>query len=228
MASCGAIAQSLGLNGPHVAFNGALVKALDRADAILRHPLPAPAVNRLIDLGRREEVCLELYTEATHFVERNWRESQLHAISIRVSYNIANFVDFRGRADIIKAQIITADDRSREATKRIADAFAGELRFSIAIPMAPCEGMECVNVVDRDISKGAAVRALLAYHGLLKTEVAGAGDALNDLPMLEEVGYRIAMGNAEPAIKAIADVVVGDVDADGLAEGIDLLLGRFT
>lgn len=226
MASCGPIARSLGLTGPHVAFNGALVKDPGRADVVFRRPLPVATLDRLIDLGRRAEVCLELYTEATHFVERDWRESRLHGISIRVTYEIADFDAFRGRDDIIKAQIITADDRAREATRRIAEAFAGELRFSVAIPMAPCEGMECVNVVDRAVSKGAAVRALLDYYGFPKSEVAGAGDALNDLPMLDEVGFRIAMGNAEPEVKAVSDIVVADVDSDGLADGIDALLRR--
>ncbi len=226
MASCGAIAKSLGLSGPHVAFNGALVKDPSQNSAVFRRPLPSGALDRLIDLGRQEEVCLELYTEDTHFVEHDWRESRLHALSIRLSYEIESFDSFFGRTDVVKGQIITADDRARAATRRIADAFAGVLRLSVAIPMAPCEGMECVNVVDDAVSKGSAVRALLDHYGLTRQQVAGAGDALNDLPMLGEVGFRIAMGNAEPDVKAVADVVVADVESDGLAEGIELVLER--
>jgi HAD superfamily hydrolase (TIGR01484 family) len=226
MASVGSIARSLELAGPHVAFNGALVKDPGEPRAVFRQPLPAGALDRLIDLGRRERLCLELYTEATHFVERDWRESRLHAISIRVGYEIADFDQFFGRADVIKAQIITADDRARAATRDLAEAFSGELRFSVAIPMAPCEGMECVNVVDVAVSKGAAVRALIDFYGLSKTEVAGVGDAPNDLPMLAEVGVRVAMGNADPAVKSVADFICGDVDADGLAAAIDKIKTR--
>ncbi len=226
MASCGPIARSLGLTGPHVTFNGALVQDPDRREAVLRRPLPASAVDRLIDATRREALCLELYTETTHYVERDWRESRLHALSIRVSYELADFDAFRGRSDLIKAQIITSDDRSRRATRRLADGFAGELRLSVAIPMAPCEGMECVNVVERSVSKGTAVRALIDFYGLQQREVAGVGDAPNDLPMLAEVGWKVAMGNAEPALKAQADYICGDVDADGLVDGIAFVLDR--
>jgi Cof subfamily protein (haloacid dehalogenase superfamily) len=224
IASCGAIAKGLGLAGPHVAFNGALLKDPAERAAVFRKPLPVALLDRLIQLGRSEDVCLELYTEETHYVERDWRESRLHAQSIRVGYEIEPFDTFFGRADVIKGQIITADDRARAATQRIAAAFDGQLRLSIAIPMAPCDGMECVNVVDHTVSKGSAVRALLDYYGLKREQVAGAGDALNDLPMLGEVGYRIAMGNAEPEVKAVADLVVADVESDGLAEGIERLL----
>ncbi len=223
MASAGAIARDLGLTGPHVAFNGALVRDLDRSVAVFRRPLPAAALDRLIVLGRAANLCVEIYTETHHYVERDWTEAKRHAESIRVPYILANFDAFYGRDDIIKIQIVTADDQSRLAAERIAEEFRGFLRFSVAIPVGVAAGLECVNVVEHRVSKGSAVRALIEYYGVLKAQVAGAGDALNDLPMLEEVGLRIAMGNAEPAVKAVADLVVGDVEADGLAEAIAIL-----
>lgn len=220
MASCWPIARGLGLHGPHVVFNGALVKDPERPEVILQKPLPAAALDRLIERGRREDVCLELYTEQTHVVERDWRESRLHASSIRVTYQISSFDAFVGRSDIIKGQIITSDERSRAVARRLADEFAGELSFSIAIPMIPGERLECVNIVEPSVSKGTAVQALIEYVGLSRDQVAAAGDARNDLPMLERVGLRIAMGNADPAVKAIADLVCPSVEEDGLAVAI--------
>jgi len=69
------------------------------------------------------------------------------------------------------------------------------------------------------------VRALVDWYGLTTDQVAGAGDAANDLPMLEAVGFRIAMGNAEPAVKALADLVCADVDSDGLADALERIVG---
>jgi Cof subfamily protein (haloacid dehalogenase superfamily) len=224
MASAGAIARDLGLVGPHVAFNGALVRDLARPTAVFRRPLPTAALNRMIVLGREAELCVEIYTEAAHYVERDWSEARRHSESIRVPYALANFDTFFGRDDIIKIQIVTGDDRGRAAAVRIAEQFAGILRFSVAIPVGPAAGLECVNVVEQSVSKGSAVRALLEYYRLSQDQVAGVGDALNDLPMLGEVGLRIAMGNAEHEVKAIADIVVDDVESDGLAVAIDLLL----
>lgn len=226
MASCGRIARSLRLRGPHIVFNGALVKDPDQSRAVLEKPLPPDALDDLIDLARDDDLCLELYTEDTHFVERDWRESRLHALSIRVGYRIASFDGFFGRHDIIKGQIITSDERSRVATRKLAGELADRLSFSVAIPMAPCVDMECVNVVDRSVSKGAAVRTLISYYGLARDQVAGIGDARNDLAMFDEVGLRIAMGNADPQVKAAADVVCPGVDEDGLADVIeDLITG---
>lgn len=224
LASCGPIARSLELQGPHSVFNGALVKDPSRPEAVLARPLPPAALNRLIERARADDLCLELYTEETHFVERDRRESQLHAASIRVSYQIVSFDRFFDRSDVIKAQIITADNPSRAAVARLARELADQLSLSVAIPMAPCEGMECVNVVERSVSKGAAVRALIAYHGLTREQTAGVGDAPNDLPMFDEVGLRIAMGNAADEVKARADLLCADVEHDGLAEAIARIL----
>jgi Cof subfamily protein (haloacid dehalogenase superfamily) len=223
LASVVPLAASVGIEGPQIAFNGALVKDPRADQAVFRRPLAPGALDRLIVLGREAGVALELYTEATHYVERDWEESRRHAASIHVGYRIASFDTFFGRTDIIKAQIVTGDERAKAATRRIAEELEGALRFSVALPIGPAAGLECVNVVDATVSKGEAVEHLIVYYGLAREAVAGAGDALNDLPMLEQVGLKIAMGNAEPEVKAVADIVCGDVDDDGLIEAIAAL-----
>ena len=65
--------------------------------------------------------------------------------------------------------------------------------------------------------------ALSSAVGALSGPLHGGAPAYV-LPMLEEVGFRIAMGNAEPALKAAADFICGDVDADGLVSAIDYVL----
>jgi hydroxymethylpyrimidine pyrophosphatase-like HAD family hydrolase len=51
------------------------------------------------------------------------------------------------------------------------------------------------------------------------------GDAGNDLPALQIVGHPIAMGNGDPAVRAIAARTVGDVESGGLMQAIELAIG---
>lgn len=224
LASCWPIARSLGLRGAHVVFNGALVKDPDEPVAVLCRPLPPGPARQVVSYCRAHELCLELYTEETHYVERDWRESQLHAISIQVTYEFGDFDDVLKTAQVVKFQIITADDRARRLAAELGRSLKDTLGFSVAIPMAPADGMECVNVVDRGVSKGLAVRALLEHYGLQPSQVLAAGDAPNDLPVFAEVGYRIAMGGGDSSILAAADFVAPDVDEDGLAVAIERIL----
>lgn len=49
----------------------------------------------------------------------------------------------------------------------------------------------------------------------------GAGDSYNDFPLLMACGLKVAMGNAVPDLKAIADYVAPSVEEDGIADVIE-------
>jgi Cof subfamily protein (haloacid dehalogenase superfamily) len=70
------------------------------------------------------------------------------------------------------------------------------------------------------ISKGAALAMLAADLGVAREEVVAIGDQENDLSMIEWAGLGLAMGNAIPAVKAIAQAVLPAVDEAGAAAGI--------
>jgi hydroxymethylpyrimidine pyrophosphatase-like HAD family hydrolase len=56
-------------------------------------------------------------------------------------------------------------------------------------------------------------------------QVIAIGDEANDAEMIAEAGLGIAMGNATPEVKALADHVTEDHDHDGLAVALEPLLG---
>lgn len=46
----------------------------------------------------------------------------------------------------------------------------------------------------------------------------GIGDGANDIHLFNAVGLKVAMGNAVPSLKEKADIVIGHVTDDGLAQ----------
>ena len=76
------------------------------------------------------------------------------------------------------------------------------------------------------VNKAKAVAALSQFLGLDLSEVAAIGDGLNDLEMLSEAGFAIAMGNASDRLKAAADVVVRSNDEAGVAQAVEEILTR--
>lgn len=68
----------------------------------------------------------------------------------------------------------------------------------------------------KGIDKGVGVARALAYLGREgNARTFGFGDSGNDLGMLAAVGTAVAMGNAMPEVKAVADYVTDDVEHDG-------------
>lgn len=54
-----------------------------------------------------------------------------------------------------------------------------------------------------------------------KDETIGIGDSGNDFPLLMASGLKVAMGNAIPDLKAVADYVAPSVEQDGVAHVIE-------
>lgn len=73
-----------------------------------------------------------------------------------------------------------------------------------------------VDVIPSSSGKGTAIARVLAGFGLDASQALAFGDGLNDLDMLQAVGTGVAMGNAAPQLKAVADEVCGPVDQDGI------------
>lgn len=71
-------------------------------------------------------------------------------------------------------------------------------------------------------SKSVGVAAILEALGEEVISI-GIGDSENDLPLFEAVDLRVAMGNAMPDLKDHADLVVADVEHDGVADALTRL-----
>jgi hydroxymethylpyrimidine pyrophosphatase-like HAD family hydrolase len=60
--------------------------------------------------------------------------------------------------------------------------------------------------------------------GVQASAVAAIGDGENDIPMFEQAGFSIAMGNAGATVQAKADLVTASCNDDGFAKAMERLL----
>lgn len=74
------------------------------------------------------------------------------------------------------------------------------------------------------VTKWSGIQHVAAEWGILPTEMCAVGDDVNDIPMIEAAGIGIAMGNAQPEVKAAADFIAPSHDNDGLAAVVEFLL----
>jgi Cof subfamily protein (haloacid dehalogenase superfamily) len=74
-----------------------------------------------------------------------------------------------------------------------------------------------------DAGKHAALAAYAKLMNIERTSILGVGDSYNDFPLLEMCGIKVAVGNAAPELKAVADYVVQSVDKNGMIEVLNLV-----
>jgi Cof subfamily protein (haloacid dehalogenase superfamily) len=72
--------------------------------------------------------------------------------------------------------------------------------------------------------KGGGVRSLLAHLGIPRERSLAIGDFLNDLDLLANVGMGVAMANAHPGLRSVAQRVTVSNMEDGVAEVLEALL----
>ena len=83
-----------------------------------------------------------------------------------------------------------------------------------------------LEVIPRAINKGQGILDICRALQMQPEEVVAFGDAENDIPMLRAAGVGVAMGNADPAVKAAADMVTLSNNEDGIAAALEKLLAE--
>ncbi len=78
-------------------------------------------------------------------------------------------------------------------------------------------------MINRKFDKGKGVRIVAERFGVDIADTIGFGDSMNDLEMIETVGYSVCMDNGSPALKEKSDLVCPAVEADGLAWAFEKL-----
>lgn len=81
-------------------------------------------------------------------------------------------------------------------------------------------GLVDIQVTDVNANKFHALTELRRLLRVTIEQTLAIGDSGNDLPLFQNAGVKVAMGNAIPALKAAADYEVRSVGEDGWAEAM--------
>lgn len=106
------------------------------------------------------------------------------------------------QVSIIKASIFCDDGNVMDNAYVLQRELGGLFTF------AP-SGSSYIDVMQPGISKASGIAQVMEYHGVDASEVMAFGDAMNDYEIIRFVGTGCAMANGRPALRAVADRVIG-------------------
>lgn len=176
--------------------------------------LPDDAVAACVEVAAAHDWVLEAYSWDDYVVDSAARLAREHAALLQLPFVRRPLGDL---ADpVVRMQFVVHED---EADAAVAAAPPGTHGSAATSPSMP--GAVFVSITAEGVSKAQAVAAVADDLGVPLADVMMVGDGHNDLPAIREVGWGVAMGNAEPAVLAEARLTVADVDDDGAAEAID-------
>ena len=106
------------------------------------------------------------------------------------------------QVSIIKASIFCDDGNVMDNAYVLQRELGGLFTF------AP-SGSSYIDAMQPGISKASGIAQVMEYHGIDASEVMAFGDAMNDYEIIRFVGTGCAMVNGRPALRAVADRVIG-------------------
>ena len=81
-----------------------------------------------------------------------------------------------------------------------------------------------IEVMNKTATKGHAVRQMATRLGISADEIMSIGNEKNDIPMLEQTGFPVAMANAVPELKAHAKFITKSNLKSGVGYAIEKLI----
>jgi hypothetical protein len=213
-------AETLGLTGPIVSQQGALVRAMaapnsKRIGRLLYHRPLKPEVT--VDIVRWcQERGLTPHFNYLELMIAGADESRLeeYRLSVGDSLRIVPDIAARAHSPVTKVVAIGEGRHSLDVLAEARTRFAGRAEVTLSHP-------RLLEFLAAHVSKGMAVRWLARRTRVPLGQCLAIGDQYNDLEMISEVGYGVAMPSAPPAVQAAARFVAPPVGEEGAAQMIE-------
>ncbi len=200
-----------------LANNGSTIYDCDADRIILEKRVPMDMVTEVWNLARERGIHIQTYTEDS--IVTHDHDEEIDVYMSRIHLNV-HFV--KDPLEVItkepyKLLAIELNDKSR------LDSLAEEIiaRYGDKVT-AIFSNDRYLEVINATSGKGAGLSWLCNYLNIPIEDAYGAGDAMNDLSMIEAAGKGIAMCNGDKALFDSAQIISAKTnDEDGLADVIE-------
>lgn len=204
--------------------NGARVIDAGEDRILYENLVDFETAGRLLEIFKHYDALLEIYYDGVGYA-RAYELNNIHEylpeapmadyiVSTRRPVEDVHEMFWRMKRPTDKVQAIFADIRDKEkALEQIAEEVP-----NVEVTGALSNNIE-VNA--KDVNKGKALIELGKLLGIRREEIMACGDGANDIFMMQEAGFGVAMGNAIDEVKEAADCVTCSNDENGVAKAIE-------
>ena len=238
------IAHDLSANNYYISGNGSMLYNMQEDKIEYENFIEKEKMLKLIKICEENSIYYSIYTEnmvITKSLKYNVAfynyENSKKAFDKRTNINIVqNIYEYVKNLKNNKFLKITICDDSEIIFSRIIDKFKKINNIDV-LDVAHMsrkiikEGTEEVpveyyytEITNKNVDKWTAIEILIKKLNIKREEVIAIGDNMNDKLMIKNAGIGVAMGQANPKIKEIADFITQDNNNNGVANILNKLI----
>ena len=238
------IANELGANNYYISGNGSMLYNMKEEKIEYENFISKEKMLKLIKICDENSIYYSIYTEnmvITKSLKYNVAfynyENSKKAFDKRTNINIVqNIYEYVEKLEDNKFLKITICDDSEIIFSRIIEKFRkinniDVLDVSHMSRKIIKDGTEEVpieyyytEITNKNVDKWTAIEYLIEKLNIKKEEVIAIGDNMNDKLMIKNAGVGVAMGQSNPIIKEMADVVTQDNNNNGVANILNKII----
>lgn len=204
--------------------NGARLLDMKEKKVLYEKLVPYEISARLLDIFSKYDTILEIYYDGVGYAEA------------QALNRIGHFLKEKPMADYIRSTRRPVEDikQKLKETGRPSDKVQAIFPGVEERNQAAAEAIDKITDIEitgalgnnievnaKGVSKGAVLIYLADILGIKREEVMAFGDGSNDVDMLREAGFGVAMGNSIEVVKAAADYITLSNDEEGVAHAIE-------
>lgn len=197
-----------------VAYNGALVQNTKTKEVIAQTLMSLKDIDYLYKLSQELKVNIHALTESKCITPKWSKYSQVEADINDIPLEFVDFNNLDKDTTIVKIMFIDEPEHLSQVIAKLPSEVYEKYSVLRSAPYF-------LEFLDKNVNKGAGVELLAKELDIKPEEVICVGDAGNDIHMLQYAGLGVAMGNAFPEVKEIADYITLTNEDDGVAHVID-------
>lgn len=214
-----AYAEQLGLSqgGFLVSYNGAYVHDCQTKAVLFDTCLTKAEHDLLVETARIQNCTLHTYVDGdiiTNIANAHTDlEAELTGMPIRIVESMIDYV----KSTVPKVLLTGEPDQVKRMKAVLSEQFSNQFMISISKPVF-------LEFTNKAVDKSAGISVICDQLNISKNQVMAIGDSYNDLTMIRDCGFGVAMGNAPDDIKAIANAVTLSCEQQGVAHIINQVL----
>lgn len=204
--------HELNLNTPIVNFNGAFVHhPLDKNWRSAHTPLDITVAKDIVDVCYSHQFH-NIIAEVMDEVYFHYHDEKLLDVFTMGNPNVTTGDLRKFLTDSPTSMLIHTDEEQLKSIRKDLSAVHAEMidHRSWAAPW------HVIEIIRHGLNKAVGIKRVSEYVNIPKERIIAFGDEDNDLEMLEYAGTGIAMGNAIPEVKSIANEITLKNQDDGV------------